>query len=1088
MAALVAPQSLRLRNTVVTHFNASTASLEVPTEEQDYEYVLDCKTTASKEHMIVALSDKTIQARNRGTMACERQFVAHSDTISEIVVSETQPWSVVSGSNDGTIKMWDLRQSQPAPVQTIRVGSEVWSCSVGCGDTLVVAGAEDRAVFFDLRNGRRLGAYGESHMDNITRVRFHPYRRSEVITASDDGIVCLFDCTIADEDEAIISIINAESSVAQFCIFGPEYHNIACLTGSETLDIWNLTTAQRLAHFSQIRDQCTAHNMQTDYLIDCRYDATNDQLHLATGNHQGNVHLFQLNAAAGAVPEATLAGGHKSAIRCLTWDEDMLVTGGEDARLCQWMAAASSSTHGSRQVIRSSVERDILSVGFHQSPNRFHILQYENPILRNRFVTSVATCDLLCHFGIVTLGRMRLVSFLVVAAASAVHALRTTSSTVIVVGAKASASGAPLSTHSNDCADCDFRLVKIPPVQYSTTSSSLTRDVFLFSPQFPRHVGTSRSPSYNETAWPQSVPIAKIPQIRETYGYFEGIHGIVNEHQLAFGQSTCGARLSSRPLSQGGRAALDITELTRIALERTTTARDAIALMGRLAETYGFYGAYWDDEDPFATAGDALAVTDRKEGWIFHILPDDTGVSAVWVAQRVPDSNVAVVANQFIIHKVNLTDSDNFIGSTNMYDVATRNGFWDGQLDFDFTAAFAKPVAWHYASTRRVWRVLSLASPSLQLSPEADMFAITYPFSVVADGAPLGAVDLMGILRDHYENTDYDLTQGAAAGPFGDPDRNDVSDNDMVHFESAISRPGSYSYVSVLDPKADFNAVLWFGPYAAHATAYVPVYAKASNPPEVLSRGSLRQFDITSSFWLNALIGNYAARWYENVHPVVAVDRASIEANAMDAQETIRSAALEVKTKVGETALVQFLTQTSESFANDAQAASMNLLSDIITHFHDGFIMSNLDQDVISADSMGYPAWWLSSVSPEDSGDFDSSSSSDEGTDTAGDFDAPSTDVPTADTATVSPSSDPTTASPVGTKQGDVTGASNTNDNTTSTTTGDSPNLDDCPQPSGSWGAAVLFLFAVLLVGSAALGYYIGKRQAIRNRGYAYIQ
>ena len=66
----------------------------------------------------------------------------------------------------------------------------------------------------------------------------------------------------------------------------------------------------------------------------------------------------------------------------------------------------------------------------------------------------------------------------------------------------------------------------------------------------------------------------------------------------------------------------------------------------------------------------------------------------------------------------------------------------------------------------------------------------------------------------------------------------------------------------------------------------MPVYTKASDAPAVLSRGSLRQFDITSSYWLNALIGNYAARWYENVHPVVAVDRASIEANAMDGTTT----------------------------------------------------------------------------------------------------------------------------------------------------------------------------------------------------------
>ncbi|KAF0719438.1 Aste57867_1034 [Aphanomyces stellatus] len=357
-SALAAPASLALRGTVVTHFGQQDAGLVVPTDEQDYEYVLDCKTTASKEHVILALSDKTIQARSCGTLACERQFTAHNDTINEIVVSETQPWSVVSGSNDGTIKVWDLRQSAPVAAQTIQVGSEVWSCSVGCGDTLVVAGADDRAVFFDLRTNRRLGQYGESHMDNVTRVRFSPFRRSEVITASDDGIVCLFDVTIADEDDAIISIINVESSVAQFCLFGPEYHNIACLTGSETLDVWNLTTAERLVHYPQIRDQCTALHMPTDYLVNCHYDPTTDALHLAAGNHQGDLHLLHLNGPS-VVPQATLRGGHKSAIRCATWDDQMLLTGGEDSRLCKWSATPASSSSSHQRVIRSSVERDL---------------------------------------------------------------------------------------------------------------------------------------------------------------------------------------------------------------------------------------------------------------------------------------------------------------------------------------------------------------------------------------------------------------------------------------------------------------------------------------------------------------------------------------------------------------------------------------------------------------------------------------------------------------------------------------------------------------------------------------------------------
>lgn len=477
--------------------------------------------------------------------------------------------------------------------------------------------------------------------------------------------------------------------------------------------------------------------------------------------------------------------------------------------------------------------------------------------------------------------------------------------------------------------------------------------------------------------WSATPAIGSIPEVNTTFAYIDGAYGIINEHQVAIGESTCGARFASKPVSHGGAALFDVAELSRIALQRATTAREAIQLMGDLGVQYGYYGVEWDTADALAEAGEALTVTDPIEAWMFHILPDDTGASAIWAAQRVPDDHIAAVANQFVIHDVDLSRPDDFMASPNLHTVAERHGLWnksDTTNRFDFTRVYAQPRAeghQHY-STRRVWRVFTLADPALTLSPSTDVFASDYPFSV-APARALSPHDLMRFQRDHYEGTRFDMTTGPASGPFGDPDRYDagVRDSDDLTpadvaagaFERAISIfRASYSFVSVLDPANADNAYIWFGQYAPHATVYAPVYAKVAAVPTPYTTGSLFAFDRASSFWVHALVGNWAARLYAYAHPVVARVQQELEALVGSMQTDLLAQAAVVRKSEGEAALAAFLTAQSALFASQSHETFTALFEYLVTRLHDGYEVSGLDTDRLTVKPLFYPKWWLQQV------------------------------------------------------------------------------------------------------------------------------
>lgn len=251
-------------------------------------------------------------------------------------------------------------------------------------------------------------------------------------------------------------------------------------------------------------------------------------------------------------------------------------------------------------------------------------------------------------------------------------------------------------------------------------------------------------------------------------------------------------------------------------------------------------------------------------------MPDDTGASAIWVAQRVPDDHIAVVANQFVIGEIDLTDTNNFLGSSNIHSIAERHHLWSASSGkkLNFMRTFGTNRAhMAFGCTRRVWRVMTLAAPSLLpvFSPYTDGMQTfgygpnltdPYPFSVKPD-KPLTVQDVMNMNRDQYENTDFDMSRNLDAGFFGDTMRypptsvlkdpvNGISYQEYeesLGFQRAISLFRT-AYSTVTQSRRSLpdavGAVTWIAPYAPHHSTFVPIYAAAQKAPTSMNVGSQR--------------------------------------------------------------------------------------------------------------------------------------------------------------------------------------------------------------------------------------------------------
>ena len=435
--------------------------------------------------------------------------------------------------------------------------------------------------------------------------------------------------------------------------------------------------------------------------------------------------------------------------------------------------------------------------------------------------------------------------------------------------------------------------------------------------------------------WDTGKPLCTIPQVAHTYN----VVGNMNEHQLTIGETTFGGR----PELEVGEG-IDYGSLIYIALERCKTAREAIKCMTDLVAEYGY-----------ASSGETFSIADPNEVWMMELIgKGKVEKGAVWVATRVPDDCIAAHANQARFTTINFKDKENWMWSKDVVKFARKQGYYTGKKDedFNFQEAYAPyDFSGLYVCEARVWsffrkfsndmdKYFDFASGKTFVETGGKYAGERMPL-YIKPNHKVSAQELKNCMRDQYEGTPLDITQGPDAGPWNSKLRYGSLgfklDSVQYWFERPIAtQQTAWSFVAQMRgyESAKAGGILWFGVDDAASTVYVPMYSTITEVPECFKEGNgdMYNYSPTSAWWTYNIVANWAYTKYSAMMPDIKKvqaaweDKFNAQVEAVDTQVANMDAAQ----------AAEFLTKYSCAQAQESTAAWKDLGIYLFVKYLDG--------------------------------------------------------------------------------------------------------------------------------------------------------
>lgn len=252
-----------------------------------------------------------------------------------------------------------------------------------------------------------------------------------------------------------------------------------------------------------------------------------------------------------------------------------------------------------------------------------------------------------------------------------------------------------------------------------------------------------------------------------------------------------------------------------LAAATAATAKEAVDVLTKAVDTYG------------SESGHIVMMADQNEAWILEVYGGKN-----YVAMKLPDDQVAVFGNQFMIGAIDPEDAENFVVSKGFVETLDKAELT--KKDDDGKVLAAQSVCdgkRSDGSNLRNWGGMHLLAPSLAGDEyDTDTF---YPLLYAPDAEKVTLQDVFEVYRCRYEGTPYDLSLKGQEG------------NRAI---AVSGTPDTHVIQLFADMPAEYSALTWLALTGGEHSVFFPELPGVTQLPEALGLAA-ESYDADSAYW-----------------------------------------------------------------------------------------------------------------------------------------------------------------------------------------------------------------------------------------------